>query len=112
MKRHMIVKGEVLKKVLDCFCTQDEFQDFLVDMGGLMNELNYSGQTAWRDIDNKELGNLMAMKQVFLMGQFCKDNIEVIRDLIRVVEYTEKIPENMKKDEGWYENGDNTSPRL
>jgi hypothetical protein len=91
------VKTESLKKILDCFTNQEEFHNFAQDLAGVIDEIVFTGHVAHRNLDHDEFVTLMALKQFFVFGLFCQQNIEVIHELIKVIEYTE-VTEDEKKD--------------
>lgn len=96
MKKYMVVKTEILEKILRCFANQEEFETFAGEFGGMIEEVVFAGQVANRNIEDKELVNLMTVKQIFLLGLFCQQNLDVIHDLVSIIEYTE-ITEEQKK---------------
>ncbi len=89
MKRYMIVKRESLKKMLDCFSSEEEFVAFSDELSALVQEITFAGTLALRNQEDQELVTTMALKQHFVLALFCKQNIEIIHELIKAVEYTE-----------------------
>ena len=55
----------------------------------MIDEILFTGQLIQRNLDNQEVVSVLAIKQYFLFALFCKENIELIQQLIGVVDYTE-----------------------
>lgn len=96
MKKYLVVKTENLQKILNCFANQEEFENFAGELAGMIDEIIFSGHVAQRNIENTEFVTLMALKQFFIFGVFCQQNIELIHEMIKVIEYTEVTEEEKK----------------
>ena len=97
MKKYLIVKNETLTALLDCFSSQEEFYDFGYDLSLLIEEIIFTGAVARREQENTEQVKLLAVKQFFLLAMFCRENMDLIKDLVNVVEYTEISEEEKQK---------------
>lgn len=85
----MIVKREVLQKLLECFADQEEFIQFSADLNGMINEILFAGQLAYRNIDNEDYVRLMVIKQFFVLGVFFKENVELLHEMMKSIEFRE-----------------------
>ena len=112
MKKNFLVKTESLKKILDCFSDHDEFREFASDLSGMIDEIIFAGHLAHRNIENDEFVIIMALKQFFVFGLFCQQNVEIIHQLINVVEYTEITEEEKKNLSKESENKDEDEREL
>jgi hypothetical protein len=96
MKKHMVVKKECLSRILDCFSSREEFDDFLHMFYTLVREVTFANECARRDIENEEYAKIIMLKQLFVLGLFCKSNIEILRELIQAIEYDELTNEQIE----------------
>jgi tRNA C32,U32 (ribose-2'-O)-methylase TrmJ len=90
MKRYYSVKTEILAELLECFATQEEFIEFTHHLNGMTEEMLFINQLTVRNSEDSEVVTLMALKRLFILAIFVKENIEVLHELIRKVQYTEK----------------------
>ena len=44
MKKYMVVKTEILEKILRCFANQEEFETFAGEFGGMIEEVVFAGK--------------------------------------------------------------------
>lgn len=93
MRRYMVVQKSTLVSLLDSFTDEEEFVKFGQDMSDLLEEMIYTGYTARRNLEDSEQVTALTLKQYFLFALFCKDNIEVLQQMMRVVDYKEVSPE-------------------
>lgn len=89
-KRYYIVKTETLVKLLRCFSSQEEFHQFLHHLNSLSKEMNFIDQVIERNPDNDEAIAMLDCKKLFILSVLIKENIELIHEMIKVVEYKEK----------------------
>jgi hypothetical protein len=85
------VTAESLQRMADCFASPEELHAFLGDLTGLADEITFTNQLLVRSLDNNDtrMSLLLTMKRMFLFTIFCKENIEVLHDLIAALEYKE-----------------------
>lgn len=83
----MLIKVESLQGIYDCFSGQEEFDQFLVEMAVMIDEVHYTGQKAARNKHDEQFAMALVLKQCFLFTLFCKDHIELIRQMMPHIEY-------------------------
>lgn len=96
-----MIRKEVLQKILDSFSGQEEFFQFATDMNTMINEILFSGQLAYRNLENEDYVRLMVLKQFFILGLFVKENIEVLHEMINAIDFkeiTHKEKNRLEKD--------------
>lgn len=87
MKSYMIVKTETLEKMLDSFSNAEEYRDFVGDLMAMSGEINFAQEFNRRmEATDLQVGVNMA-KMLLSFVIFCRGNIEIIQDLIRVIEF-------------------------
>jgi len=99
MKKRIVVTSDTLQRMTDCFTSHEELNAFLGDLTGLADEITFTNQLICRhlqDSDNR-MALILTMKRVVLFAIMCKENIEVIHDLLGVIEYKE-ITETRQQD--------------
>ena len=84
MKKFRLVKSETLHNMLARFTDDKEYQEFGLGLNQLGQELQYLGLKMVREPE--KLAMALA-KQTFCFAMFCRDNIELIQDLVGTVEY-------------------------
>jgi hypothetical protein len=97
MKKYLVVKADMLNKILDCFSSEQEFMDFGNELGVMIEEIVFASQLAGRNLEDKAFQNEVVLKQYFLLGLFLRNNIDTIHDLVRVIDYEEITEEDKKK---------------
>lgn len=105
MKKYMMVKTKSLQNMLDCFVSGEEFTDFTDELSAAIEEIIFASQLANRNTENQDFSTMMVMKQLFVLGLFCKKNIELIHQLIRAIEYKEITKEEKEAQDGTYLEG-------
>lgn len=87
MKTYMVVKTETLQKMYDSFAGVEEYTDFIMDLMSLSGEISFANEFNRRtEPTDLQVGVNMA-KMLLSFSLFCRGNIEVIKELIRLVEY-------------------------
>ncbi len=98
MKSYRIVKIETIEKMMACFSSESEYQEFGLNLNQLAQELQYLGLIMVRD--SEKISQMLA-KQTFNFAMFCRDNIELIQELVKSVNYSvvsEEYVENLVKE--------------
>jgi hypothetical protein len=85
MKNYRLVKTETIQKMLATFTDDTEYQEFGLSLNQLGQELQYLGLKMVREPDKLALA---LAKQVFCFAMFCRDNMELIQDLVGTVDYS------------------------
>lgn len=98
MKKFLMVKTECLENILKCFADQEEFVTFSQQLSSAVDEITFASQVANRAIDNENLYTIMSLKQLFIIALLFKNNIELIHQMIRVVDYLEITEEDKIND--------------
>lgn len=96
MKKHIIVKREALENMLNCFVDQEEFQNFSRDLCGMIEEIITSHAAASGNRDDEELVTALALKQLLVVGIFFRNNIELLHELVKAIEYHEVSPDELE----------------
>lgn len=89
MKTYIVIKTDCLIKMLDSFGTPEELEEFGTQLSSLIEEIIFAGNLSERNMDKPEFVRLMTMKQLFLFTLFCRNNVDLIHDLISKIDYTE-----------------------
>lgn len=96
-KRYLLVTKETLQKIASCFASGEEMVDFARQFSDLIEEVLFSAQLAKRSGFNDDYSKLMVMKQMFMIGVFFRDNLEVLHQFIQAINYTEITKEERDK---------------
>lgn len=88
MKKYMFVKTETLEKLVDCFASAEEMQNFIQDLHTLMHEIHYSSLSAVRE-GTEHFSLITSFKQIIQTSIFFKDNIEILQQTMRCIEFRE-----------------------
>lgn len=97
MLKNVIVKGDVLKSLLNTFSSSEEFVEFsTMFLGTTLDYLATFHQL--QDLDAKDCrGNeeytQLTAKSVFLIALFCRANIDIIHELVKKVDF-EQVEQN------------------
>lgn len=86
-KKYIVVSGPVLMEMMDCFASLDEFDHFIADLISCMEEMKFIESTGRRDSDNEKAPAIAAMRMMFLFAYFCRDNIELIQQLVPKIRF-------------------------
>jgi hypothetical protein len=97
MKRHLLVKVSDLLKLPACFSDADEWKDFIAQVAGLISEMNYIDNLAIRNQNDEDYIYLLALKQLFILTLFYRDNIEAIQAMTKTLKFLEISEEQHKK---------------
>lgn len=87
MKKLIVIKTTDIVKVMNCFVDHEELQDFYNQLMTLVSEIEQTHDKMMRVDESSSL--LLLAKQLFVMSIFCKENIEIIKQLIGEVKYQE-----------------------
>lgn len=96
MKKYNLVHAESLKKLAGCFTSHEELCEFLEQLRGICDEIEFSDHLMRRNISDLSSLRVLMLKKLFMFTLFCKQNIEVLHDLVNKIEYTE-ITETERK---------------
>lgn len=106
MMNYRLVKAETIKKMIDTFCNDDEYQTFCISLNQLSQELQY---LALRMVRDPEKMSTSLLKQVFTFSMFCRDNMDLLQELINIVDYNvidKEMVKNLKEEGELEENCD------
>ena len=101
--KYMVVKTEILQKIAGCFASLDEFNEFTSNLQALIKELQFGNQLIERHLDNVDVITVSLLKQIFLFGVFCRQNMDVVKEIVNYVDFEEiskEQSERMRKDFG------------
>lgn len=93
----MLVSGETLIKIMQCFSDQEEFVYFASELNGFLNEMNNCLESIKENPNDLGLSVLMMLRQVFYLSVFNKNNIEIIHQIIGKIEYTTITDDEINK---------------
>lgn len=95
-----MVTQEMVNKLESCFSDADEMRQFFHSLEELISELTFSFQMRKRLDD--EAAALILVKELCWFTLFCRENLELIHQLIANIDYKELTEEEAKrlKDQG------------
>lgn len=96
MRRLFLVTPEALLQVAQCFSGPEEFETFVGQMAGLLEELSFMGQLESR-VD-QDAAAIVRLKQICVFTIFCRENMDLLHQLIastNVREITEEEKRSM-----------------
>jgi hypothetical protein len=91
-KKYILVDRTTIEKMLDTFGSSDEFLAFQRDLTGLSAHLYDIANTMKDEKDENILMNKV-VAQLFAFGYFCRENIEIIRQWVQLIQYKELTKE-------------------
>ncbi len=97
MKKYILVKPESLKKILDSFANQEEFQEFTESLSSTIDEILFTSQLASRNKEDHETYTVLCVKTLFILGLFCQQNMDIIHQIVNAIEYTDITKEQIEK---------------
>ncbi len=93
-----MVTPETIDKLIKCFESTEEVTVFLEQMKTLSDELIFNFSLMQR-VDDLSSFNVCT-KIICLFSLFCRENVEIVRQLISNIEFKELTEEDMKKLKG------------
>lgn len=97
MSDFFVVNRQTMENILDCFSDTEEFIEFAEDMTAMITEILKCGNQICKHEGNDEVCEEMVLKQLFMLSLFFRRNFDVIKELVRVVDYTLLDSEQMKQ---------------
>lgn len=95
MKKYMMVTTETLGKLGACFSNSEEVETFIAQMDDVINEINFLMMLRGR-VTNLESAYVV-LKQVCILGIFCREHLDLIHQLIRNIDTKEISEEDLKE---------------
>ena len=99
-KNFVSVQTKDLVALLDCFTSADEFEQFCTQMSVMVQEIKFTSEVQIRNSDDGFV-SMLQMKQLFLLTLFCRENFELIRELVGKLKYDpvdDQEAERLKKE--------------
>ena len=87
MKKYMVVTSETLTNLGKCFSTIEELETFVLHLDELGKEIMFS--TILRNKVGKDNLTYVVLKQISILALFCRENMELMQQLVNRVEYKE-----------------------
>lgn len=97
--KYVVVQTDVLKKIAGCFSSEEEYTEFAHSMQSLVRDLEFDNQIIDRNIENETVVDVTVLKQIFMFGAFCRENMDVISEIVRFVDFKEITKE--ERDRIW-----------
>lgn len=88
MTKYVVVNKEVLQKLLKC-ATKDEEEcyRFLADLYDMSKDLLFGHEASLRNAQNTDFCITTLVKNLFMFTMFCRENWELINEMMSCVEY-------------------------
>ncbi len=86
---HFMITKESLEKMIGCFASSEEFDKFNEELAASIDEVLFTQMIRNRKTDDTEMQTALTLKQIFIMIVFFRNNVEVLLDLIRCIDYKE-----------------------
>jgi hypothetical protein len=97
MKKHIIVSKQKIIELLNCFADRTEFVEFCTNLTILADQIVQSHNQALELAETDENGLLIASKIVATFAMFCRENMELVQQLAKHVEYYVVNDEELSK---------------
>lgn len=94
MKKVRVVTTETLQRIANCFSDHGEVVSFITNLEEVVDDINLC--VIHRKRSNSTKGSKLILEEICRMAIFCREYVELIRDLIRNIDLQEMDEDEIK----------------